>query len=74
MNDVRIFEGDIVKICCGHPDETTLNEIYFDGGEWRAGVIGGDYDSLYNQVENCEHEIEVIGNIYDSPELFEDKW
>jgi len=73
-NGVKIFEGDIAKICCGHPDETTLNEIYFDYGEWRASVIaGGDVDSLYNQAVNCGHEIEVIGNVTDNPELLESK-
>jgi len=69
---VNIFEGDIVRICCGHPDETTINEILFEDGEWRAETIGGDYDSLYNQIINCEHETEVIGNIHDYPQLLKE--
>jgi uncharacterized phage protein (TIGR01671 family) len=69
----RIFEGDIVKICSGQPDETTLNEIIFDDGEWLACIISGDKDSLYNQLINCEHEVTVIGNVTDNKELLEAK-
>ena len=68
-NGKKIFEGDIVRICCGHEEETTINEILFKFGEWRAYDIGGDQDALYNQILNCEHEVEIIGNIHDNPEL-----
>ena len=73
INGKQIFEGDIVRICCGHEDETTINEILFDNGEWEAHDIGGDYDSLYNQIVNCEHEVEIIGNIHDNGLLLEVK-
>jgi hypothetical protein len=43
----------------------------FEGRE--VGEIGGDNDSLYNQIENCNHDTEVIGNIHDNPELLEVK-
>ena len=69
----EIFEGDIVKVTDG--DERT---DFSDGGN---GTICG-LDDLYmwyidGQVQNGlfdinqEHYIEVIGNIYQNPELLE---
>lgn len=69
----EIFEGDIVQVTDG--DERT---DFSDGGN---GTICG-LDDLYmwyidGQVQNGlfdinqEHYIEVIGNIYENPELLE---
>ena len=72
-NDVEIYEGDIVKVTDG--DERT---DFSDGG---IGTVCG-LDELYmwyidGQVHNGlfdisrQHYIEVIGNIYENPELME---
>lgn len=74
-NGKEIFEGDIVKVTDG--DERT---DFSDGG---IGTICG-LDELYmwyidGQVQNGlfdinqEYYIEVIGNIYQNPELLEVK-
>lgn len=75
VNGKEIFEGDIVKVTDG--DERT---DFSDGG---YGTICG-LDELYmwyidGQVQNGlfdinqEYYIEVIGNIYQNPELLEVK-
>lgn len=73
-NGVEIYEGDIVKVT--DEDEST---DFCDGG---IGTING-LDELFmwyidGDVENglfdinSSYYIEVIGNIYENPELLED--
>ena len=56
-NGTRIFEGDIVKI-----SNDEIFEVKYEDGGFTAGLFLGDWD--YGHVE-------VIGNIYDNPELME---
>ncbi|WNS74272.1 YopX family protein [Bacillus sp. DTU_2020_1000418_1_SI_GHA_SEK_038] len=64
-NGKDIYEGDIVKNGRG-----TILEVYFDGGCF----LGKGFDALSkNHVDDClnifSNWSEVIGNIYENPEL-----
>ena len=56
-NGKKIFEGDIVNI-----SNDEIFEVKYEDGGFTAGLFLGDWD--YGHVE-------VIGNIYDNPELME---
>lgn len=63
-NGVKIFDGDIVNYngepgYVGFDKENAEFLIFFS--KWTAG-----FDSIY-----CDRYAEVIGNIYDNPELLE---
>lgn len=57
-NETKIFEGDVVKISNGE-----IYDVKYEDGGFTAGLFLGDWG--YGHVE-------VIGNIYDNPELMED--
>lgn len=58
-NGTKIFEGDIVRVF----DEKYTNHAVFYDEKYCAFVIGNVPFSYY------VHDIEVVGNIYDNPEL-----
>lgn len=86
-NGREIYEGDIVKTSCGDigiikfgiPKDMTIN-----GGEYDVDYIGfyidiikGDWgttdvESRVAPLVDDYYEIEVIGNIYENPELLEE--
>lgn len=61
-NGVEIFEGDILK---GDDGEVFYNSVVFD--KEKAIFMRSDSIELWENVE----ELEVIGNIYENPELLE---
>lgn len=65
MNGKRIWENDIVRI--ENSMDEGIGNIEFYGGMWY--VDGEPSNSLYDIVEYDDGELEVIGNIFDTPEL-----
>ena len=76
VNGMEIFEGDIVKLCF---EEDGLFEICLDtvGGFYTKSVLTGkiqflevsDFDELETAKEVFNEYVEVVGNIYENPEL-----
>ncbi len=75
-NEKKIFEGDILGITNNDPDYDYITKVYLDCNTLCVDVEGQDYDytSIGFAVEIWDDEcdrVEVIGNIYDTPELLE---
>lgn len=73
-NGVKIYEGDIVKHSVHNVSEPILKQIsYFEGSFIAKPYYDGcqSYMSLINFAP-CR-TMEVIGNIYENPELLEDQ-
>lgn len=73
-NGTKIFEGDVVK-CISRFDAKDM-VVIFEAAEFHL-LIAKDIKTIRNAVECCGYryfgtlETEVIGNIYDNPELVE---
>jgi len=72
-NGVEIYEGDILKIT---PDRysnyISLGYVEYDHDSARYRVTTGKgYDTRNAFDINCDADFEVIGNIYENPELLE---
>lgn len=63
-NGKKIFEGDIVK-CCDY--KGVIN--YIEGCYCVKEISGVNNPAIDIVFDKYENEIEVIGNIYDNPEL-----
>ena len=69
-NDKEVFVGDIIKCTRG-----CLHEIYIEkeyGGTYIGGMPAIYLKDLREGYAWTEHE-EIIGNIYENPELLEEK-
>lgn len=64
-NGNRIWENDIVRI--ENSMDEGIGNAEFYGGMWY--VDGEPNNNLYDIVEYDDGEVEVIGNIFDNPEL-----
>lgn len=66
-SDTQIFDGDIVYWYY----EDANGEVFWDEDAARFAVnfpgVYADFDNFYG------HELEVVGNMYDTPELYEDR-
>ena len=68
-NGTKIFDGDILVFCKG---ATYPIKVYWDGLGWKFLRNGKRIDDAFecNIISHIQ-ECEVIGNIYDNPELLE---
>ena len=69
-NDEKIFKDDIVRIFSNNYDEEEILVVKYDNSSAQF-VLESDslcvtFDNVYN------YEVEVVGNIYDNPELLEE--
>lgn len=64
-NGKQIYENDIVRI--ENSIDEGIGNIEFYGGMWY--VEGKPSNSIYDILEYDDADVEVIGNIFDNPEL-----
>lgn len=78
INGTEMFEGDVLKIKSYDYDYEYITQVYYSCHTLCVDIYGQDYDftaiGFADDIwdEDC-CEIEVIGNIYDNPELLGDK-
>ncbi|MDE6835094.1 MAG: YopX family protein [Ruminococcus sp.] len=67
-NGVKIFDGDIVK---NYEEDTGVIQWFLEHGAFM--IFCTNQNKVYFLYDNDFSKIEVIGNIYDNPELFEEE-
>ena len=68
-NGNEIYEGDIVKTFEIGSEEPSIYTVIYDRGCFCIDC-SDDYHQSLNEVNHCS---EVIGNIYDNPELIKEE-
>jgi uncharacterized phage protein (TIGR01671 family) len=73
-NGKEIYENDVVKIALNRHDKPMcIRHVVWECGRWAVEVGNGDFVTL----DSCpggyisRNEVQVIGNIYENPELVE---
>ena len=70
-NGKLIYEGDIINIWCKNFTKNQISEVKFCK---ERAAFTFDYNTDFGNIVPCtmeKTEIEVIGNIYENPELLE---
>lgn len=62
---IKIYEGDIVRVNGGEGDLEFISQVIFERASFR---IAAAYDQGFPHKE----DVEIIGNIYDNPELLKE--
>ena len=70
INGEKVYKDDIAKITQACGEETIGTVVWDEEHLYYALDIGYELWDFGNIVE-CEHEIEVLGNIWDNPKLLE---
>ena len=71
-NGKKIFEGDIVEFTDKYTHIKGRAEIVFEAFKWKySGCYYGGNPMVWLCIDDKSIEYEVIGNIYDNPELLE---
>lgn len=69
-NSKKIFEGDIVSI---YNSKAFLFVVEWNGNQYVLKcTTNGVSDNILNVIESPE-DVEVVGNIYDNPELLKER-
>jgi uncharacterized phage protein (TIGR01671 family) len=72
-NGKEIFEGDIVKARWIEDDKIYIGEVIFTDGCFRLKIEESFIPQFDSKYSSYICEFEIIGNIYENPELLEVK-
>lgn len=71
-NGTKIFENDILQVNCNcHGYEIGRVCVYYKFAMYLCDTIYGDIDFDTLGMLNANYQLDVIGNVYDNPELLE---
>lgn len=70
-NGKEIYEGDIVRFMNEVPDKMMLYKVEWNNEEARFAIVVEhvEYGKYFGRIDEIIKNIEVIGNIYENPEL-----
>jgi uncharacterized phage protein (TIGR01671 family) len=71
-NGVEIYEGDIIVGQFGYKEVVKIEEFNFITREDSCAGYGFKLDSC--NLDDIKKYVEVIGNIYENPELLDNDW
>ena len=68
-NGKEIYEGDILS----NRNDEKLYKVIFENGSFRAEFKGDFEEYSFDLIDVVAQSCEVVGNIYENPELMEDE-